>query len=142
MKDIAYPITNVSFETTPWSGVDQEGKWCEYDRTFEVWRVVGKASSHLSELESLRAQVAGLTKGISKFMCDEKSLRKRLAEQETALRKRKKQVQANSEQINYLMADLYFEHLCNMLSNYTDYAFTFEEWKDRWLRNRGYKEAV
>ena len=138
MKDID-PIIIASLETTPWLGIDQEGKCCEFDQMRKKWSAV---PSHLSELESLRAQVAGLTKGISKFMLDEKSLRKRLAEQETALRKRKKQVQVNSEQINYLMADLYFEHLCNMLSNYTDYAFTFEEWKDRWLRNKGYKEAV
>ena len=135
MKDVVFPVTNVSLATTPWSGVDQEGKRCEYDQMRNKWSVVGKAPSPLSELESLRAQVAGLTKGISKFMLDEKSLRKRLAEQETALRKRKEQNRKDSEQINYLMADLYFKHLCN----YTDYAYTFEEWKDRWLRNRGYK---
>ena len=103
-----------------------------------------------TEKDTLRAQVAGLTKGISKFMCDEKSLRKRLAENERALAKRKKQTQIDSKQNAELFRDLFL--ICDSVVNGAQLdsmlldsmlldsmlldvkRATFEEFKDGWLK--------
>ena len=111
----------------------------------------GKAScTNAKDLNDLEAQVVGLTKGISKFMQQEKSLRKRLAENERALAKRKKQTQIDSKQNAELFRDLFL--ICDSVVNGAQLdsmlldsmlldsmlldvkRATFEEFKDGWLK--------
>ena len=109
----------------------------------------GKAScTNAKDLNDLEAQVVGLTKGISKFMQQEKALRKRLAENERALAKRKAQNRVDSKQNAELFRDLFL--ICDSVVNGAQLdgmlldvkRATFEEFKDGWLKKNGYKEAV
>ena len=109
----------------------------------------GKAScTNAKDLNGLEAQVVGLTKGISKFMQQEKSLRKRLAENERALAKRKKQTQIDSKQNAELFRDLFLvcdanvEHAHSAGVRLDVKRATFEEFKDGWLKQNGYKETA
>jgi hypothetical protein len=134
--------TGVSWHSSPETNkIRNKGLQAVYD--------YGKAScTNAKDLNDLEAQVVGLTKGISKFMQQEKSLRKRLAENERALAKRKKQTQIDSKQNAELFRDLFL--ICDSVVNgaqldgllLTVKRATFEEFKDDWLKKNGYKEAV
>ena len=81
-------------------------------------------------------------------MQQEKSLRKRLAENERALAKRKKQTQIDSKQNAELFRDLFL--ICDSVVNGAQLdgmlldvkRATFEAFKDGWLKKNGYKETI
>ena len=113
-----------------------------------VYECGKSAHPNASDLNYLETQVVGLTKGISKFMQQEKSLRKRLAENERALAKRKKQTQIDSKQNAELFRDLFL--ICDSVVNGAQLdgmlldvkRATFEEFKDGWLKKNVYKETI
>lgn len=141
-SNVEYPVFHITFHPDDIvMGIDANDRPCVRHEKSE-WQLI--ELSNTKELESLRVQVAGLTKGISKFMDNENRLHRRLVEVEGALAKRKKQQTTDSKQINELFDDLF------LLSNAIIYGansggtvkfkeFEFQEFKDWWLRQRGYK---
>lgn len=139
-------ITEGHFHYTAFDKYGQEWRRDSYPSGNPEWiRINGPAVMPLDEeKETLRVQVAGLARGTSSFMSKINSLHRRLSEVEGALAKRKEQNRTDSKQINELLDDLYSlsNHIINLSNAYCVKQLTmwsFEEFKNSWLRKKGYK---